>query len=158
MKAAVFKEVGKPLAVESVADPVPREDGLVMKVGYCGICGTDLHATREGLATACCGQILGHEFVGEIVEVGPRAEGNWKVGDRVCSIPFLACGHCAACATGRFFECPEQLFSGVDAPGGFAEYVNAGSRETLLLPDNLDLERAALIEPLAVDRGILILV
>ena len=150
MKAAVFKEVGKPLEVETVADPVPREDGLVMKVGYCGICGTDLHATREGLTTACCGQILGHEYVGEIVEVGPKAEGDWQVGDKVCSIPFLACGHCASCATGRFFECQEKLLSGVDAPGGFAEYVNAGSRETLHLPDTLELQRAAMIEPLAV--------
>jgi (R,R)-butanediol dehydrogenase/meso-butanediol dehydrogenase/diacetyl reductase len=150
MKAAVFKEVGQPLAIETVADPVPREDGLVMKVGYCGICGTDLHATREGLTTACCGQILGHEYVGEIVEVGPRADGNWQVGDRVCAMPFLACGHCPACATGRFFECQAKQVPGVDAPGGFAEYVNTGSRETLLLPENLELERAALIEPLAV--------
>ena len=150
MKAAVFKEVGKPLEVETVADPVPREDGLVMKVGYCGICGTDLHATREGLTTACCGQILGHEYVGEIVEVGPKADGNWEVGDKICSIPFLACGHCAACATGRFYECQDKLLNGIDAPGGFAEFVNAGSRESLRLPDDLPLERAALIEPLAV--------
>jgi (R,R)-butanediol dehydrogenase/meso-butanediol dehydrogenase/diacetyl reductase len=150
VKAAVFKEVGQPLSVESVDDPVPREDGLVMKVGYCGICGTDLHATREGLSTACCGQILGHEFVGEVVDVGPKADGDWEVGDNVCAIPFLACGHCAACATGRFFECQDKLLSGVDAPGGFAEYVNIGSRETLRLPPDLDLQRAALIEPLAV--------
>jgi (R,R)-butanediol dehydrogenase/meso-butanediol dehydrogenase/diacetyl reductase len=150
MKAAVFKEVGQPLQVETVPDPVPREDGLVMKVGYCGICGTDLHATREGLTTACCGQILGHEYVGEIVEVGSRAEGDWQVGDKVCAMPFLACGHCAACATGRFFECQDKLVPGIDAPGGFAEFVNTGSRETLLLPQDLPLERAALIEPLAV--------
>jgi (R,R)-butanediol dehydrogenase/meso-butanediol dehydrogenase/diacetyl reductase len=150
MKAAVFKEVGRPLQIETVPDPVPREDGLVMKVGYCGICGTDLHATREGLTTACCGQILGHEYVGEIVEVGPRADGDWHVGDKVCAMPFLACGHCAACATGRFYECQDKLVPGIDAPGGFAEFVNTGSRETLLLPDDLPLERAALIEPLAV--------
>jgi len=150
MKAAVFKEVGKPLRVESVSDPVPRADGMVMKVAYCGVCGTDLHATREGLTTACPGQILGHEFVGEIAEVGPRASGNWRIGDRVCSIPFLACGHCVACATGRFFECQDKRLSGVDSPGGFAEYVNVGSRETLLLPDDLELQRAALVEPLAV--------
>ena len=54
MKAAVFKEVGKPLQIESVADPVPDDSGLVLKVAYCGVCGTDLHATREGLTTACC--------------------------------------------------------------------------------------------------------
>ena len=59
MKAAVFKEVGTPLVVENVADPQPDPGGLVMKVAYCGVCGTDLHATREGLTTACCGQIIG---------------------------------------------------------------------------------------------------
>ena len=103
MKAAVFKQVGEPLQIESVADPVPPADGLVMKVAYCGVCGTDLHATREGLTTACCDQILGHEYVGEIVEVGKRAEGDWQVGDRVCAMPFIACGHCLPCAAGRFF-------------------------------------------------------
>ncbi|GAB5451934.1 MAG: alcohol dehydrogenase catalytic domain-containing protein [Halioglobus sp.] len=150
MKAAVFKEVGQPLAVESVADPKPEPTELVMKVGFCGICGTDLHATREGLTTACCGQILGHEYVGEIVEVGKEADGDWQVGDRVCAMPFIACGKCLPCAAGRFFECESKKVSGVDDPGGFAEYVTTGSRETLLLPDNLELQTAALVEPLAV--------
>jgi len=150
MKAAVFKEVGQPLVVESVDDPAPEPTELVMKVAYCGICGTDLHATREGLTTACCGQILGHEYVGEIAEVGKAADGNWEVGDRVCSIPFIACGKCLPCAAGRFFECGNKKVSGVDDQGGFAEYVTAGTRETILLPDSLDLQSAALIEPLAV--------
>ena len=150
MKAAVFKEVGKPLAVETVEDPTPEAGELVMKVGYCGICGTDLHATREGLTTACCGQILGHEYVGEIVEVGKSAEGDWQVGDRICAMPFIACGRCAACANGRFFECTDKKVSGVDDQGGFAEYVTTGCRESIKLPDSLDLQTAALIEPLAV--------
>jgi 2-desacetyl-2-hydroxyethyl bacteriochlorophyllide A dehydrogenase len=150
MKAAVFKEVGKPLVVETVADPMPEASELVMKVSFCGICGTDLHATREGLTTACSGRILGHEYVGEIVEVGREAAGDWKVGDRVCAMPFIACGRCLPCAAGRFFECANKKVSGVDDQGGFAEFVTTGSRETLLLPDDLDLESAALVEPLAV--------
>lgn len=150
MKAAVFKQVGEPLQVESVADPVPRSDGLVVKVAYCGVCGTDLHATREGLTTACCDQILGHEYVGEVVEVGKQADGNWQIGDRVCAMPFIACGRCLPCAAGRFFECQDKKVAGVDAPGGFAEYVNTGCRETLQLPDALNFESAALLEPLAV--------
>lgn len=150
MKAAVFKEVGSPLVVESVDDPTPDSSGLVMKVSYCGICGTDLHATREGLTTACCGQVLGHEYVGEIVEVGKEADGDWEVGDRVCALPFIACGQCLPCAAGHFFECQNKKTSGVDAPGGFAEYVVTGSRETIRLPDNLELQTASLVEPLAV--------
>jgi len=150
MKAAVFEAVGKPLEVKTVDDPTPDPGGLVMKVGYCGICGTDLHATREGLTTACCGQVLGHEYVGEIVEVGKEADGDWQVGDRVCALPFIACGKCLPCAAGRFFECQHKKTSGVDAPGGFAEYVTTGSRETIRLPDEVELQSAALVEPLAV--------
>jgi len=150
MKAAVFKEVGTPLVVENVADPEPDPRGLVMKVAYCGVCGTDLHATREGLTTACCGQILGHEYVGEIAEVGAQAEGDWQIGDKVCALPFIACGHCLPCAAGRFFECQDKKVAGVDAPGGYAEFVATGAQETIRLPDGLDLESAALVEPLAV--------
>jgi (R,R)-butanediol dehydrogenase/meso-butanediol dehydrogenase/diacetyl reductase len=150
MKAAVFKEVGKPLAVETVDDPTPEPSELVLKVSYCGICGTDLHATREGLTTACCGQILGHEYVGEVAEIGPEAEGDWQVGDRICALPFIACGHCLPCAAGRFFECQNKKVSGVDDQGGFAEYVTTGCRESIRLPDTLDLQTAALVEPLAV--------
>lgn len=150
MKAAVFKEVGQPLAIETVDDPTPEPSELVLKVGYCGICGTDLHATREGLTTACCGQILGHEYVGEIAEVGPQAEGDWKVGDRICALPFIACGRCLPCAAGRFFECDDKKVSGVNDQGGFAEYVTTGCRESVRLPDSIELETAALVEPLAV--------
>lgn len=150
MKAAVFKEVGQPLQVESVPDPSPGASELLVQVGFCGVCGTDLHATRDGLTTACCGQILGHEFVGEVVEVGPEAEGNWQVGERVCAMPFIGCGLCRACASGRYFECENKKVSGVDAPGGFAQYVATGCRETLRLPDELELQTAALVEPLAV--------
>lgn len=150
MKAAVFKEVGSPLTVETVDDPTPQSTGLVMKVSFCGVCGTDLHATREGLTTACCGQVLGHEYVGEIVEVGKDAEGDWEIGDRVCALPFIACGKCLPCAAGHFFECQNKSVSGVDAPGGFAEYVATGARETIRLPGSLELQTAALVEPLAV--------
>jgi len=150
MKAAVFKAVGQPLAVEDVPDPSPEASELVVKVGYCGICGTDLHATREGLTTAGCGQVLGHEYVGEIVEVGKEAKNSWQVGDRVCAMPFIGCGKCQPCANGHFFECQTKKTAGIDAPGGFAQYVTTGARETIRLPDSLELETAALIEPLAV--------
>jgi len=65
-------------------------------------------------------------------------------------MPFIACGSCLPCAAGRFFECANKKVSGVDDQGGFAEFVTTGSRETILLPDDLDLQSAALVEPLAV--------
>jgi 2-desacetyl-2-hydroxyethyl bacteriochlorophyllide A dehydrogenase len=150
MKAAVFKEIGKPMVVETVADPTPEAGELVVKVNYCGICGTDLHSTREGAATVACDSILGHEFVGEVVEVDKSIEADWRRGDRVCSLPFLACGCCVPCVNGRPFECAQLKCIGLDQPGGFAEYVKTGARETIKLPDSLDMETAALIEPLAV--------
>ena len=112
MKAAVFEGVGKPLSIQEVARPAPEASELLVKVDYCGICGTDIHATREGLTTAAEGQILGHEYVGEVVEVGVDAVGGWQVGDRVCSLPFIACGRCSACHVGRPYECQNKKVSG----------------------------------------------
>ena len=150
MKAAVFKQAGQPMVVEDVADPAPTDAQMVVKVDYCGICGTDLHSTREGPAALPCDSILGHEFVGEVVEVGKSIKKAWRKGDRVCSLPFLSCGHCRACVNGRPYECPDVILTGLQVPGGFAEYVLTGAAETIRLPDGLDMERAALVEPLAV--------
>jgi len=138
------------MVVETVADPAPEADQLVVKVSYCGICGTDLHSTREGAATVACDSILGHEFAGEVVEVGTSLKNQWQRGDRVCSLPFLSCGKCLACVNGRPFECAQIKCTGLDVPGGFAEYVTTGALETIRLPDHLSMENAALIEPLAV--------
>ena len=75
MKAAVFKAAGSPLVVETVPDPIPDPSELVLKVGACGICGTDLHMSENrsaegGWRLLKPGCILGHEFAGEIVEIG----------------------------------------------------------------------------------------
>ena len=150
MKAAVFKGAGVPLAVEQVADPTPEDNQLVVDVAYCGICGTDLHSTREGPAMVACDSVLGHEFVGEVAATGKHMHGDWKEGDRVCALPFLSCGHCEACVTGRPFECAAIACIGLDVPGGFAEYVKTSEFNTLRLPDGLATRDAALVEPLAV--------
>ena len=70
MKAAVFKQVGQPMVIETVPDPSPDAHQLIVRVAYCGICGTDLHSTRAGAATVPCDSILGHEFVGQVVATG----------------------------------------------------------------------------------------
>ncbi len=150
MKAAVFKGVDRPLTIDTVADPTPEADELVLKVAYCGICGTDLHATREGIATVPCDSILGHEFVGEVVDGGAHTREHWRAGERVCALPFLACGRCPACVNGRPFQCSQRRLTGLEVPGGFADYVKTHASATLRLPDALAFERAALIEPLAV--------
>jgi 2-desacetyl-2-hydroxyethyl bacteriochlorophyllide A dehydrogenase len=150
MKAAVFKGAGRPMQVEVVADPTPDPGQLVLSVAYCGICGTDLHSTREGPAMLPCNSVLGHEFVGDVVALGQDLRDEWQQGDRVCALPFISCGTCAACLSGKAFECSELACIGVNAPGGFAEYVATSECNTLKLPDSLSTLDAALIEPLAV--------
>ena len=97
-----------------------------------------------------CESVLGHEFVGEVVGLGKQLQQSWQQGDRVCALPFISCGKCAACVTGRPFECEAVSCIGLDAPGGFAEYVATSEFNTLKLPDQLTTVDAALIEPLAV--------
>lgn len=150
MKAAVLKSLGEPLQVETVPDPSPEAAELVVKVSYCGICGTDLHSTREGPFAAECDSILGHEFCGHVAEVGSGLKDQWEIGDRVTALPFIGCGVCVSCVTGRPFECAQVQLTGMNSPGGFAEYVKTGASETLKLPDDLAMKSAALIEPLAV--------
>ena len=150
MRAAVFKGAGQPLQVEHIADPSPGERQLVVEVAYCGICGTDLHSTREGPAMLPCNSVLGHEFVGEVVALGGGLQSGWARGDRVCALPFLSCGSCAACLSGSPFECSGLACIGVNAPGGFAQYVATSECNTLRLPDQLSTPDAALVEPLAV--------
>jgi 2-desacetyl-2-hydroxyethyl bacteriochlorophyllide A dehydrogenase len=150
MKAAVLKNLGEPLQVETVPDPSPEAAELVVKVSYCGICGTDLHSTREGPFAAECDSILGHEFCGHVAEVGSGLKDQWEIGDRVTALPFIGCGVCVSCVTGRPFECAQVQLTGMNSPGGFAEYVKTGASETLKLPDDLAMQSAALIEPLAV--------
>ena len=76
MRAAVFQGVGRPLAIESVVDPRPTADQVVIEVAHAGICGSDLHVTEYGSVPN--GTILGHEFAGTIVGLGAAAKGGWK--------------------------------------------------------------------------------
>jgi 2-desacetyl-2-hydroxyethyl bacteriochlorophyllide A dehydrogenase len=150
MKAAVFKGAGQPMQVEDVADPTPGERQLVVEVAYCGICGTDLHSTREGPAMLPCDSVLGHEFVGEVVDMGSSVQLGFNKGDRVCALPFHSCGGCEPCLAGRPFECMSLNCIGIDVPGGFGQYVATSEYNTLKLPDELSMLDAAVIEPLAV--------
>jgi (R,R)-butanediol dehydrogenase/meso-butanediol dehydrogenase/diacetyl reductase len=150
MRAAVFKGLGQPLVVEEVPDPQPGPSDLVLRVKSCGICGSDLHASYvpPGLPP---GTVMGHEFSGEVVEVGAEAEGGWKPGDRVCALPFIGCGRCAACLSGDGTQCSGIQATGLgQIPGAYAEYVRVGARESLQLPDSLDFDAGATVEPLAV--------
>jgi threonine dehydrogenase-like Zn-dependent dehydrogenase len=97
MKAAVFKAPGSPLVIEDVPEPRPGPTDLILKVRACGICGTDLHWSESkdgsvGWRALAPETVMGHEFAGEVVEVGRRLRGRWRVGERVTAQPFMRSG------------------------------------------------------------------
>jgi 2-desacetyl-2-hydroxyethyl bacteriochlorophyllide A dehydrogenase len=162
MKAAVFHELGHPLTIENAAAPHAARGEIVLKVDYCGICGSDLHATQPGVFVVPDGTILGHEFAGEIVESG---DPTFKVGELVTAVPNNACAECRALGLGECKDhlgmlCPRNVITGfsTEAPGAYAQYVKVSAKEAMRLPPNVDSRIGATVEPLsvglhAVNRG-----
>ncbi|UCE87022.1 MAG: alcohol dehydrogenase catalytic domain-containing protein, partial [Deltaproteobacteria bacterium] len=150
MRAAVFHEPGQPLSIEEVPDPAPGPGDLVLRVRGCGICGSDLHiADLPGALPA--GSVMGHEFSGEVAEVGAAVRGRFRAGERVCALPFIACGTCEHCLSGDGIRCPEIHATGLGPiPGAYAEYVRVSAVETLRLPESVGFREGATVEPLAV--------
>jgi 2-desacetyl-2-hydroxyethyl bacteriochlorophyllide A dehydrogenase len=145
MKAVTFQELHKPLAFESLPDPEPGEGQVVVKVGRCGICGSDLHMTEDEAYGCKHGDVLGHEFAGEVVALGKGAEGL-KTGELVSVIPLRSCGHCEHCRKGEVQWCAQFGLQG----GGYAEYAVTRPNQCIKLPVDLSLADGAIIEPLAV--------
>ncbi|MBO9575046.1 MAG: alcohol dehydrogenase catalytic domain-containing protein [Sphingobium sp.] len=145
MRAAVMQGLHKPLALETLPDPTPGEDQIVVKVGRCGICGSDLHMTEDAGYGMKAGDVLGHEFAGEVVALGKGVEGV-KAGDLVSVIPLASCGQCAACKAGELAWCEQFGLQG----GGYAEYAVTRPNQCVILPRSVSLEDGAIVEPLAV--------
>jgi (R,R)-butanediol dehydrogenase/meso-butanediol dehydrogenase/diacetyl reductase len=145
MKVAIFEGAGKPFALGYVEDPTPAVGEVVIKVGRCGICGTDLHMTSGHGMDFPAGTVLGHEYAGEVVAVGADVA-HLKIGDRIAAMPAMGCGRCAACLANYPLACPEMQ----GKLGGFGEYLRASAASSVKLPDALSLADGALVEPLAV--------
>lgn len=155
MRAAVFKEIGRPLVVEALDVPKPGPHDLILKVRACGICGSDLHMTEAtSMMPLPGGSVMGHEFSGEIVEVGSAAKGRWKEGARVSGFPFICCGDASPCVNSAGFgsaTCAKGQPVGLgQSHGAYAEFVRIGSQSAHALPDVVSFEEGALVEPLAV--------
>jgi 2-desacetyl-2-hydroxyethyl bacteriochlorophyllide A dehydrogenase len=149
VKAAICHGLGKPLSIEIAADPAPEPGKIVLRVEACGICGSDLHATDDGVFLQAPGTILGHEFSGEVVDTGGTAI---KRGARATAVPINPCGRCQMCREGRGILCTTNRITGLslDAPGAYAEYVKIGAEQLIQLPDGVSFEEGAMVEPLAV--------
>ncbi len=147
MLAAFSGGKGK-IEVRETLVPSPGPGEVLLRVRACGICGSDLHFYR-GELPALPNVSPGHEFTGEVVEAGDGVKG-FPPGQRVVVEPLHACRRCSYCRTGNFQICPRRVLLGAFVSGGLAEYVVVPDYTLYPLPDALDFELGALVEPLAV--------
>lgn len=144
MRSAVFVGAGKPLVIEDLEIPHPGPHQALIRVERCGICGSDLHMTSGSAFDMPCGTAPGHEYAGEVMEVGP-GEGRLKAGDRVTALPISGCGECPACLADTPLHCRSMR----SMAGGYGEYTLVDQRQAVRLPASLSFEDGALAEPLA---------
>ncbi|WP_315068603.1 galactitol-1-phosphate 5-dehydrogenase [uncultured Clostridium sp.] len=147
MKALVITGVSK-VELQELEVPKYKTDEVLIKVKYCGICGSDLPRALDG-GVHSFPIVVGHEFSGQIVEVGAAVE-SVKVGDRVTAGALLPCGKCEACQQGRPAMCTNYGFIGSRQNGAMAEYVAVKAQNVVKLPDEVDYKEGAMIEPLTV--------
>lgn len=147
MKALVIYKDGI-VKVEEVPEPEIKPGYVKIKVAACGICGSDIPRVLDNKAHYYP-IILGHEFSGVIAEVGEGVN-NVKTGDHVVGVPLMPCRHCEDCENGNYSLCRNYTFIGSRIQGAMAEYVVVPMCNVVKLNDKLDLQDAALIEPLTV--------
>lgn len=149
MKALVKTELGfGNLEIQDKEVPQPGKDQVKIEVKYAGVCGSDIH-TYEGHYKVAAPVTLGHEFSGEVVEVGEGVT-DFKPGDRVTSeTTFYICGECEYCQSGDYNLCNHRKGLGTQQDGGFAKYLIARKDSLHHLPETVDYQSAAMTEPLA---------
>lgn len=133
--------------VPDVSGPAPDE--VVLEVIRAAICGTDAAEWDHGPVLCRPGVVLGHEFVGRVVEVG-RDVASFAVGDRLVSGAGISCGRCAWCVEGRTNLCADYRTLGLELDGGLAEYVASPAAICHRVPDACDDDAAAMTQPVAV--------
>jgi len=149
MTAAVFTGPGKLELKKMPAPVITGPDQVLIKVLAASICGTDVHILSVPPGhPATPGSILGHEYVGRVIEAGDDA-GTIQKGDLVAVDPNITCGHCEACLAGRHNMCAEMTTLGIFTHGGFAPCNAAPARQCYPYDPALPPEIAVLAEPLA---------
>ena len=152
MKAIVKSKEGEGLWLEDVPKPEISLNDVLIRVLKTGICGTDIHIYKwDNWASNTIKPplVIGHEFVGEIVEVGSNVDSNndYKVGDIVSGEGHLVCGRCRNCMAGRRYRCANTIGLGVQTNGAFAEYVVMPMTNIWRHNDDVNLEVAAFFDP-----------
>ena len=150
MKALVkFAPGDGNLEIREMEEPVCGKDQIKLEIGFCGVCGTDIHVLRDTFRNYPP-VILGHEFAGTVVEVGKDVEGISE-GDRgaVLGASAVTCGQCEHCLSGNFIFCANRRGMGHGVNGAFARYVVIRPDQFFRVPEHLTMEEAALSEPFA---------
>ena len=149
MKALVKARAEPGLVFEDVPVPALGRDDVLIRVLRTGVCGTDLHIYEwDGWAQANVPVplVIGHEFVGEVVDVGPDVR-ELQAGDLVSGEGHLVCGRCRNCMAGRRVQCAHTKGVGVNYPGAFAEYIALPAANAWRHPPDIDLDVAAIFDP-----------
>ncbi len=138
------------LWLEEVDGPTPGDREVLIRVHKTSICGTDLHIHRWdpwAQATIPVPLVVGHEFMGEIAEVGADVV-DLEVGQRVAGEGHITCGHCRNCRAGRREFCHNHISVGVTRPGAFADFVVLPAENVFVVPAHIDDDTAAVLDPL----------
>ncbi len=148
MKAVAIKGV-KQFEIKDISEPKADGEKVIIEVSKTGICGSDIHYWVNGEPK---GLVMGHEFAGIVVDPGDRLD--LVKGDRVTALPISPCGKCEACRNGDVQFCPETWSHAVglslDNPGGLTSKIAVRSDMVIKVPDNIQDEEVAMVEPLAV--------
>lgn len=149
MKAARYHEKGQ-LVVEKVDVQKPQAGEVLIKVAYCGICGTDVQIFHghKGSMEVVPPKILGHEFSGHVEKVGDGVT-HVKAGDRVSADVNYSCGYCDACTEGNPHFCDDMKGVGTYLDGAFAEYITVPANAVFPIPANVSLQAASMVEPIS---------
>ena len=150
MKALVKRNSTKGLWLEDVPEPEIGINDVLIKIDRTAICGTDMHIYNWdswAQATIPVPMVVGHEFVGEIVDIGANVN-DFRPGQIVSGEGHVVCGRCRNCMAGRRHLCAQTSGVGVDRPGAFAEYLALPMSNVWEHRPGIDLDVAALFDPL----------
>jgi threonine 3-dehydrogenase len=150
MHALVKARSAPGIDLQDISKPTPGPNDVLVRVKRAAICGTDMHIYNWDAwaqKTIPVPMAVGHEYCGEVVEVGSEVSG-FKVGDRVSGEGHITCGYCRNCRAGRRHLCRNTVGVGVNRPGAFAEYVVIPAFNAFKLSAAIDDEIAAILDPL----------
>jgi threonine 3-dehydrogenase len=150
MKALVKAKAERGVWMQDIDKPEVGHNDVLIKINRTAICGTDIHIFKWddwAQATIPVPLAIGHEFCGEIVQMGIEVRG-FSVGDRVSAEGHITCGVCRNCRAGRRHLCMNTVGVGVNRPGAFAEYLSVPAFNVFKLPDAIGNDMASILDPL----------